>query len=59
MSSTIGYAVARKGLDEIERQGDAAVSLIRSAAEVGRASRGEISATPTPGETGTRLDVSG
>ncbi|MFI4898584.1 MAG: hypothetical protein ACIARR_12260 [Phycisphaerales bacterium JB059] len=57
MSSDIGMAVARKGLDQVERQGEAAVELIKAAAEVGKTSRGRISATPTAGETGRRLDV--
>ena len=61
LSSTIDFAVARKGLDQARAQGDAAVSLIKAAAEVGRAgreSRGRISASPSPRETGSRLDVS-
>ncbi len=59
LSSTIDYAVARKALDQAEQQGDAAVALIKAAADVGRASRGRFSAGASPGETGARLDVSG
>ncbi len=58
LSSTIDFAVARKGLDQARAQGDAAVSLIKAAADVGRASRAKISASPSPRETGSRLDVS-
>jgi len=57
LSSTIDFAVARKGLDQAKLQGDAAVSLIKAAAEVGRASRGRISAAPAAGRVGGRIDL--
>ena len=57
LTSAIDIAVARKGLDQVEKQGEAAVELIKAAASVGKASRGRISATPAAGETGRRLDV--
>jgi len=57
LSSDIGMAVARKGLDQVEQQGEAAVELIKAAADVGKATRGRISARPAAGETGQRLDV--
>ena len=59
LRSEIDFTVARKGLDEVERQGEAAVSLIRAAAEVGRSSRGRVSPTPMASEPGRRLDVTG
>lgn len=57
LRSNIDFAVARKGLDQVEQQGEAAVSLIKAAAEVGRASRGRVSPSPLASETGRRLDV--
>ncbi|TWT39476.1 YjfB family protein [Blastopirellula retiformator] len=34
--SQIGYAVAKKGLDAVEQQGEAVVSLIESAGRIGK-----------------------
>ena len=52
--------VARLALDEFERQGAAAVSLIQSAGKVASpGSRGAVSPTPGIGEPGQRLNVAG
>ena len=57
LRSNIDFAVARKGLDQVEQQGEAAVSLIKAAADAGKASRGRVSSSPLASETGRRLDV--
>lgn len=57
LRSTIDFAVARKGLDQVEQQGEAAVSLIKAAADVGKATRGRVSPSPLASESGRRLDV--
>ncbi|MEM9064979.1 MAG: YjfB family protein [Planctomycetota bacterium] len=57
LGSAISVAVARKSLDTQQAQGDAMVDLISEAAAVGAQTRGAISATPTPSETGQNLDV--
>ena len=49
--------IARKVLDEIEKQGAAAVGMIRDAAAVGRQTRGAVSPVPSVTETGQNLDV--
>ncbi|HED54402.1 MAG TPA: hypothetical protein ENJ00_09435 [Phycisphaerales bacterium] len=49
--------IARKVLDEIEKQGEAAISMIKDAAAVGRQTRGAVSPVPATTETGQNLDV--
>lgn len=51
------YALARKALDQIERQGAAAVSMIQAAGEVASgAPRGAVSPVPGVTESGLNLD---
>lgn len=59
IANAVSMAVASKQLDAARAQGRAMNSLIEAAASVGRAGRGEVSATALPGEGGGRLDVSG
>lgn len=57
LGSQISVAVARKSLDNVERQGEALVGMIADAAAISEQSRGAVSAVPGPGETGLTLDV--
>lgn len=51
------YVLARKALDQVERQGAAAVSMIQSAGEVASsAPRGAVSPVPAATESGLNLD---
>lgn len=55
LGSAVTYAVMKKSQDSAEKQGEAMVSLIKDAVAV--ASRGAVSATPSPAETGRNLSV--
>jgi hypothetical protein len=57
--SQVDMAVAKKSLDAMKDQGNAMTDLIAQAGEVAKASRGAVSPTPGPGETGGRLDTTG
>lgn len=56
-SSSIGIAVASKQLDATREQGQAINNLLEDAARVADASRGAVTATPGPTESGQTLDV--
>ena len=51
--------VARKVLDAMEAEGEAAVQMIKDAAKVGKHARGAVSPVPAVAETGRNLDVTG
>ena len=54
------FLLARKALDQMERQGAAAVALIEAAGEVSAgAPRGAVSPVPAGTETGLTLDRRG
>lgn len=55
LQNAVSVRVARTALDNAQSQGDAMVSMIRSASPT----RAPISARPTPSETGRALDVTG
>ncbi|MEQ8316305.1 MAG: hypothetical protein RIE77_10550 [Phycisphaerales bacterium] len=57
VGNSVSMAVASKQLDAARAEGRAVNALIESAAEVARASRGAVSATPGASETGGRVDV--
>ena len=57
LGTQISTAVARKGLENAERQGEALVGMIADAAAISEQSRGAVSPVPGPGETGQALDV--
>ena len=59
VASSVSIAVASKQLDAARAQGEAVNSLIRDAANVSKASRGAVSASPGPGESGGRVNVTG
>jgi len=59
VQSSVGIAVAKTALDSAEKQGAQMVDLIRSAGPVMSGGRGAVSQSPSAGETGGRLDVSG
>lgn len=51
------FLVARKALDVVQEQGDAAVELIRAAKDAGNPSNGSVSPSPEASSSG-RLDIS-
>jgi len=57
VGSSISIAVAGKQLDAAKAQGEAVNSLIKDAADVAKAGRGAVTATPGPTESGGRLDA--
>ncbi|MEM0983655.1 MAG: hypothetical protein AAGI17_06890 [Planctomycetota bacterium] len=57
LGNEVSLRVAGLALDAARQEGDAAILLIESAADA--APRGAISARPTAGETGGRIDVTG
>ena len=59
VSSSVGLAVAKAGLDQAKEQGSQLVDMIQSASPVGGAGRGAVSPSPGTGESGGKLDVSG
>lgn len=59
LASSISIAVAGKQLDATRAQGEAINGLIKDAANVAKAGRGAVSASPGAGEIGGRLDATG
>jgi hypothetical protein len=57
LASGISVAVARKALDAVQQQGDAAVALIQAAAEVARAGRGPVGGSASANEGGGHIDL--
>lgn len=53
------YTIARKVLDAMESEGEAAVQMIKDAAQVGKHSRGAVSPVQAVAESGRNLDVTG
>jgi hypothetical protein len=62
LRSSIGTAVAKKALDNARFEGQLAVAMIKDAGEAGpkgEASRGAVSGTRGPKETGNLIDKTG
>ncbi|MGP1310722.1 MAG: hypothetical protein ACTS27_11040 [Phycisphaerales bacterium] len=62
LRSSIGTAVAVKALDNAKFEGQLAVAMIKDAAEAGpkgEASRGAVSGTRGPQESGALIDKTG
>ncbi|TVQ62077.1 MAG: putative motility protein [Phycisphaerales bacterium] len=57
VGAAIQIAVARKSLDQAERQGDAMVGLLEDAARFAAETRGSVSPSPASTETGRMLDM--
>lgn len=51
VQSQVSYAVARKSLDQVKAQGDAAIALLQSAAEVQSSAQQQTQRPLGPGQT--------